>query len=165
MGELVKNFSDNCIRLTEHFEGAVLHKYDDGVGKITIGIGHMIKPGEIFPEKITYEFAKELLMKDLQVAKNAILKNVRVPLNQHQFDALGVFIFNVGANAFEGSTLLKKLNAGDLDGASKEFIRWNKGRVKGVLSEMPGLTRRRVAEQKLFNSNPSLNNPLKFIIA
>ena len=164
MGELIKDFSPSCVRLTEHFEGVVLHKYDDGVGKITIGIGHAIKPGETFPEKITPEFARELLMKDLQVAKNAILKNVKVPLNQCQFDALGVFIFNVGASAFASSTLLKKLNAGDYEGASKEFIRWNKGRVKGVLVEMPGLTRRRFAEQKLFNSNPAFGDPLKFII-
>lgn len=103
-------------------------------------------------------------MKDLQVAKNAILKNVKVPLNQCQFDALGVFIFNVGANAFANSTLLKKLNSKDYDGASKEFIRWNKGRVKGVLSEMPGLTRRRVAEQKLFSADPSATDPLKFLV-
>jgi len=164
VGELIRDFSHNCVRLTEHFEGTVLHKYDDGVGKITIGIGHMIKPGETFPEKITAEFARELLMKDLQVAKNAILKNVKVPLNQCQFDALGVFIFNVGANAFANSTLLKKLNSKDYNGASKELIRWNKGRIKGVVSEMPGLTRRRVAEQKLFNSDPSVSDPLKSII-
>lgn len=164
MGQLVNDFSPNCGKLTEYFEGVVLHKYDDGVGKITIGIGHAIKPGEVFPEKITAEYARELLKKDLQSAKNAILKYVKVPLNQNQFDALGVFIFNIGGGAFASSTLLKKLNEKDYDGASKEFVRWNKGRVKGNLVEMPGLTRRRLAEQKLFNTDPSVADPLKSII-
>lgn len=164
MGQLVNDFSPNCGKLTEYFEGVVLHKYDDGVGKITIGIGHAIKPGEVFPEKITAEFARELLKKDLQSAKNAILKYVKVPLSQNQFDALGVFIFNIGGGAFASSTLLKKLNEKDYEGASKEFVRWNKGRVKGNLVEMPGLTRRRLAEQKLFNTEPSVADPLKSII-
>jgi GH24 family phage-related lysozyme (muramidase) len=46
------------------------------------------------------------------------------------------------------STLLKKFNAGDIQGAALQFKSWNKAGGK-VLT---GLTRRREAEMKLFLS-------------
>ena len=46
----------------------------------------------------------------------------------------------------EKSTLLRKLNKEDYDGASAEFNRWNKG--SGVV--LAGLVTRRAAETKLF---------------
>jgi lysozyme len=50
------------------------------------------------------------------------------------------------------STLLKKLNAGDFDGAANEFLKWTKARKNGVPVVLPGLVRRRIAEQTLFLS-------------
>jgi GH24 family phage-related lysozyme (muramidase) len=44
------------------------------------------------------------------------------------------------------------LNNGDYNTASNEFIKWNKARVDGILKELPGLTKRRKAEQMLFNN-------------
>lgn len=73
---------------------------------------------------------------------------VKVPLNQNQFDALVSFAFNLGLGNLKSSTLLKKLNASDYIGASKEFERWNRAGGK-VLN---GLTRRRIAERDLFLS-------------
>lgn len=71
-------------------------------------------------------------------------------LTQHQFDALVDFTYNLGCGSLRGSTLLKKLNAGDIEGAANEFPRWNKiGKIPNA-----GLTRRRIAEQKLFRSEP-----------
>ncbi|WP_370678445.1 glycoside hydrolase family protein [Comamonas sp. GB3 AK4-5] len=49
------------------------------------------------------------------------------------------FIHNKGAGALATSTLLRKLNAGDVAGACAEHPRWNKGTVKGVLQVLPGL--------------------------
>jgi hypothetical protein len=79
-------------------------------------------------------------------------------INQNQFDALVCFAYNVGLGALHGSTLLKKVNTGDFDGAADEFLKWN--HAGGVV--VPGLTRRRQAERSLFlqpildtSSNPS----------
>jgi lysozyme len=65
---------------------------------------------------------------------------------QAQFDALVSFAYNVGVQALTTSTLLRKHKAGDYAGAAEEFYRWNKagGRV------LPGLTRRREAEAKIY---------------
>jgi GH24 family phage-related lysozyme (muramidase) len=75
-----------------------------------------------------------------------VLKLVTVPLEPWQFDALVSFDYNTGA--LGKSTLLKKLNAGDFEGAALEFHRWNKGGGK-VLA---GLTRRRASEALLFQN-------------
>jgi lysozyme len=71
---------------------------------------------------------------------------VKAPINQNQFDALVSFVYNVGAGNFAKSTLLKKLNKADYQGAGDEFLRWNRGGGK-VLN---GLIRRRDAERSLF---------------
>lgn len=164
MAQLIKEVSKNGVALIKHFEGFSATKYDDGVGVMTIGYGHAIKKTEVFNKPISMQEAEAILVKDLAAVDAAISKWVTVPLNQNQYDAIGSFIFNLGAGSFAGSTLLKKLNAKDYEGASKEFIRWNKGRIKGVLVEMPGLTRRRLAEQKLFTTGPEVQDPLKNIL-
>lgn len=71
---------------------------------------------------------------------------VKAPVTQGQAVALGDFVFNAGCGAFGGSTLLKKLNAGDCKGAAAEFGRW----VKSNGKTLPGLVKRREAEARLF---------------
>lgn len=70
-------------------------------------------------------------------------------LTDNQCASLLSFAYNCGVNALRHSTLLKKLNAGDIHGASNEFLRWNRagGRV------VRGLTRRRQSERALFLKN------------
>lgn len=77
---------------------------------------------------------------------NTVNTSVTVPLSQNQFDALVSFAFNVGATAFQGSTLLSVLNQGNYDDVPSQMLRWNRagGRV------LRGLTRRRTAEGELF---------------
>ena len=50
-----------------------------------------------------------------------------MPLTQNQFDSLVSLTYNIGTGTFEKSTLLKKLNAGDYQGAADQFTVWNKG--------------------------------------
>ena len=71
---------------------------------------------------------------------------MKVPLNQNQFDALVSFADNIGNKNFNWSTLLKKLNQSDYEGASLEFGRWNQASGK-ILS---GLVLRRQKEKELF---------------
>lgn len=127
-------------------EGTVLHVYIDVVGVPTIGVGHVLLPGESFPNGITKNQALAILAKDIVVAETAINNGVRVPINQHQFDALVSFTFNCGTNAFKTSTLLKKLNAIDYQGAADELLKWTKGGGK----DLPVLVGRRKRERALF---------------
>lgn len=68
------------------------------------------------------------------------------PTTQAQFDACLSLAYNIGAGAFAKSTLLKKHNAGDYDGAAQQFMLWNKSGGKVVT----GLTARRQAEQRMY---------------
>ena len=78
--------------------------------------------------------------------ERGIFDAVKVPLAQHQFDALVVLAYNIGLGAFRTSTLLRLLNKGELSAAASQFDRWNKAGGK----TLAGLTRRRAAERKLF---------------
>ncbi|MWP61063.1 lysozyme [Gilliamella sp. Pas-s25] len=131
------------------FEGLRLIAYQCSAGVWTIGWGHTtgVKEGD----KITIGQAEIFLTGDLVQFENAVNKLVKVPINQNQFDALILLIFNIGITAFTGSTLLRKLNAGDYSGASNQFLVWNKIRVNGVKKPSLGLTQRRQAEKELFD--------------
>lgn len=128
------------------FEGFSEKPYNDVVGKQTIGYGHLIKPGESFPDPLTLDEANDILVADLGHAEACIDAFVEVPLTQYEYDALISFIFNLGCGAFKGSTLCGLLNQKLMDSASKQFTRWNKAGGK----EVAGLTRRRLAEQAMF---------------
>lgn len=132
--------------LIKSFEGCKLDAYKDAVGVVTIGYGHT-KTAQM-GQRITQAQADDLLRSDIATFESAVTAAVAVLINQNQFDALVCFAFNVGAGALRGSTLLKKLNAGDYQGAANEFLKWDKADGK-VLA---GLTRRRKSERLLFLS-------------
>lgn len=137
------------IDLISSFEGIRLNAYDDGVGVWTIGIGTTTYPNGVKVkkgDKCTLDQAKEYFAHDLKRFESSVNNLVKVPLTQNQFDALVSLVYNIGQTAFSNSTLLKKLNAKDYQGAADQFPRWNKAKGK-VLN---GLTRRRAAERALF---------------
>lgn len=114
-------------------------------GKWTIGWGctRGVYKGLVW----TLAQAEAALREEVATAEEFITRLVTAPLNQCQFDALVSFGYNVGEPQFAGSTLRRKLNAGDYEGAAKEFGRWvNSNGVKAV----PGLVRRRREEAALF---------------
>ena len=145
--------SQNGLNLIETSEGCRTTAYQDSVGVWTIGYGHTsnVSPGET----CTLQQAQEWLQQDVSGAEYVVNTVVKAPLNQNQFDALVDFVFNLGSGNFQSSTLLKLLNAGDYQGASNEFPKWN--HAGGVV--VPGLTTRRLAEQKLFNTPITLPTP------
>ena len=97
--------------------------------------------------RITPEQAEKFLKEDLKTFEKIVKDNVKVPLNQNQFDALVSFVFNVGGGNFKNSTLLKVLNKGDYSAAAGEFSKW----VYCGGKKLPGLVRRRQAEAELFS--------------
>jgi len=142
--------SQNCINLIKRFEGCKLKAYKCPASIYTIGYGTIrypdgkpVKEGE----EISLYRAESLLTYDV----NKFASQIKVNVNQNQFDALVSFCYNLGIGAFNSSTLKKKViaNPGDLS-IRDEFMKWNKARVKGVLTELKGLTNRRKAEADLY---------------
>ncbi len=139
------------ITLICSFEGLRLNAYDDGVGVWTIGYGTTIYPNGIKVKRgdtCTTEQAKAYMAHDLKKFESAVNTAVAVPINQNQFDALVSLTYNIGIKAFKNSTLLKKLNVGDVRGAATQFDVWNKDGGKVV----QGLVNRRAKEKALFLS-------------
>ena len=144
------NYSKNGLHLTENFEGLRLIAYPDPATNgdpWTIGYGHTgteVHKGMT----ITQEQAEELLMQDVKKAAATVNAKVTTDITQEEFDALVDFVFNVGAGNFNASTLLKKVNAGDIQGAANEFLKWDMAAGK----HMAGLLKRRHAEAEEFLS-------------
>ena len=141
--------SQSGINKIKKHEALRLEPYRDSAGLWTIGWGHLLKQGEWW-DSITEEFAEDLLRKDLAAAERAVNKYVLVPISQNQYDALVSFVFNVGIGALQESTTLRKLNAGDYDGAADALLLWNKVTVNGVKKISNGLIARREHERSLF---------------
>ena len=125
--------------------------YIDPVDVPTIGFGHTrtVTAGDVDTKIITRQEADDLLRQDLAEAEAAVTSLITVSLTENQFSALVSFTFNLGEGALTESTLRKLLNAQDYQGAADQFLRWVHGGDGQVL---PGLVRRRKAEQKLFLS-------------
>lgn len=137
-------------KLIKSYEGLRLNSYLCPAGVWTIGYGHT---GDVQPNtKIDEKQADALLKQDLVKFEKTVLDNVKVDINQNQFDALVSFSFNVGPQAFKDSTLVKRLNNGENPNsvAAEELPKWNKGDGK----VLEGLNRRRSAELELFCSEP-----------
>lgn len=141
--------NDASLDLIKDFEGWRAKAYKDAVGVWTIGYGHTsmagppnVKAGMV----ITKKEGEKMLQKDLQKYAKAVDDAVNVTLTDNQFGALVSFCYNVGPTNFRKSSVLRYVNAGNFKGVPARLKLWNKagGRV------LRGLTRRRVAEGKLF---------------
>ncbi len=168
----LRNPPQEAVELIKSFEGIPdgdprtvnIDPYLDPVGIWTIGWGHAIvdrgtflrgaanraRVQALYPGGITRAQAETLLVADLLPRCASVLNLCRQPLSDGAFGALLAFVFNVGAANFAASTLLRKLNAGDMQGAADQFLVWNKARANGVLVVLRGLTRRRQAERAMF---------------
>ena len=148
--------SEKGLDLIKQFEGFKDYVYICPAGKPTIGYGHVIDSKLVALTKaaprMTREKAEQLLKGDVKEAEDAINSSVKVNISQGQFDALVSLIYNWGGYNFKISNGLRKLNAGDYNGASDEFFSKEKGivSVKGEFSV--GLYRRRKAELELWQS-------------
>lgn len=108
--------------------------------KWTYGFGTTegVKPGDT----ITPPKALARKLRDVQVFEGAIKRCVQVPLSQGEYDAYVSLAYNIGADAFCKSTLVRLLNAGQYAEACKQILRWD--RFKG--QSVRGLTLRRQRE-------------------
>lgn len=107
----------------------------------TAGFGHKDSRLTV-GERVTSAQALAWLGEDVHQAESAVRRCVSVPLYQHEFDAYVSFAFNVGGGAFCSSTLVRKLNSGDYEGACSELKRW----VYAGGRKVDGLVKRREKE-------------------
>lgn len=108
----------------------------------TIGFG--TTEGVKLGDKITPVQALGRAVADVEKFEGAVRRCVKAPLYQHEYDAYISFSYNVGASAFCRSTLVKKLNQSDYEGACKELLRWDMAGGRRI----EGLTKRRQKEYR-----------------
>lgn len=113
----------------------------------TIGIG-LTGSGIVKGTRWTYAKAEEEFKKEAESTYAAqVRKSIGSnPTTQDQFDAMTSLCFNIGGGNFGSSTLVKKHNAGDYEGAAQQFRVWNK--ANGQV--MQGLVNRRADEEKMY---------------
>jgi len=124
-------------------EGYIGQAYQDPVGIWTIGFGETlgVKPGQT----TTPVRSMVQLLDSATSHAQGMVKCINVPLHQYEYDAYLSFTYNVGVGAFCRSTLVKKLNAGDYEGACAQLLNW----VYAGGKEFRGLVTRRQQEYRL----------------
>ena len=125
-------------------EALRLVAYQDSVGVWTLGYGETrgVKKGDV----CTPAQADQWLRARVCLIDFDLNRRIKAVLSQTQFDSLADFEYNLGQNAFDSSTLLRLLNAGDYAGAAAQFPRW----CHAGDQVLAGLLQRRLAEQAEF---------------
>lgn len=138
------------LELIKSFEGFRAKAYLDPVGIWTIGYGTTAAAGiGVTPHTgltITEAQGSAFLASALDKFSAQIKPLIAHPISENQWAACLSLAYNIGPGAFGKSTVLRKINAGDMAGAADAILLWNKA-GGNVLN---GLVRRRAAERELF---------------
>lgn len=138
------------------WEGLELRVYSDVAGYGSVGYGHLLTPEDDYGPTITLEQAEDLFESDVLRIEQGVNKLVTALLDQHEYDAIVSFTFNLGVGALKKSTLLKLVNSNQKALAAEQFGRWvfagdqNGDGVVDQRDKVRGLVRRRAAERALF---------------
>ena len=147
------NVSDRGLCELASHEAIVTRRYRDSVGVLTCGIGHTKAAGGLDPATVTtdrpVEFWIDLFRKDIAKYEAGVNAAVRVPVTQHEFDALVSFHFNTGS--IGRASLVTALTAGDRATAAAKFMSWSKP---------PEIVGRRTKEMMLFRDGKYASEPL-----
>lgn len=139
---------DEARQMIAGFEGFCANSYQCPASVWTVGYGHT--GPDVYPGMtVTRAHADALLDSDMTIADEAV-RRCCPNATEHQRWAMVSLAFNIGVNAFAGSTVARLHARGDFIGASRAFGMWNKATVDGRLQELPGLTRRRAAEAAFY---------------
>ena len=148
----MRHITDDGLALIKRFEGFAPEIYICPGGWPTIGYGHVVRDHERerIVDGIDEATAENLLRCDVEVAERAVLRLIRVPLQDGRFDAFCSFAFNLGAGALQRSTLRRKVNREEHEAVPREFRRW----VWVGARKLKGLMRRRATEAGLYARGP-----------
>lgn len=137
-----------ALDLIESFEGFRARAAQLKNGTYTIGFGHSATARAGM--QITREQAEELLRWDLRPIEDMVRQSCHAPITQNQFDALVSFAFNIGAENFANSDVLRHINQGEPVAAAIAMSAWRRAYVNGKLIIVDALVRRRYAEVNLY---------------
>ena len=155
--------SQKCIEQIKKDEGVRNRPYQCPALLWTVGVGHVIDPNHAkvpladrkqlpiptgWDRVLSSDEIDEILRKDLNRFETGVLRLIKVPLTQGQFDALVSFSFNVGLGNLQNSTLRMKVNRSEFEAAAEQFLVWTKAGGK----VLPGLVKRRTHEKEMFES-------------
>ena len=126
-----------------HYEGMRTTAYSDPVGVLTICAGHTqgVQAGDV----ATVAECEQYMREDMREANGYVRQCITRPLPITVEAAFTDAAYNIGPSVVCGSTLQRKANSGDIEGACKELMRW----VYAGGEIMPGLVNRRTAEVNL----------------
>jgi lysozyme len=150
---------DAGYNLIKGFEGLYLHAYKDDAGVWTIGWGSTryangkkVQPGDVLVNRECADDLLEVTMGQYEEAVNTLVKR---PISQNQFNACVSLAYNIGTGGFEGSSVLRELNAGNVQAAADAFLLWDKitDPKTGQHEVSSDLLDRRTKERALFLSN------------
>lgn len=135
-------------------EGLRLRPYRCAAGVPTIGVG-----------ATTYPDGRAVLMSDPPISESAAIRMLAVECDRylldilrlctnyptaHQAAAMASLAYNIGLHGFSRSSVLSAHNRGDIQAAARAFGLWNKAKVNGALTVLPGLVSRRSRESALY---------------
>lgn len=140
---------DLACGLARRFEGLELVAYYDAAGFPTQGYGRLLSRDKrlALPPPIDEATAEAWLREDMGAAlrrTDALCLRLHNRIGARA--ALADFAFNLGSAALARSTLLRLANAGDDEGAARQFALW----VYAGGRRLKGLERRRRAEADLY---------------
>lgn len=137
-----------AVALIAESEGCRLKAYRCPAGVPSIGWGET--QGVKMGDTCTQEQADRWLLEDLQERAGAVGAMCTIEPTPAELGAMVSLAYNIGLEGFRKSTVLRQHNAGNRQAAARAFGLWNKARVHGVLTELPGLTARRAREAALY---------------
>lgn len=140
--------SRTAIDLIKRFEGYRRKSAQLADGRWTIGYGHTLTARE--GAEVSEQDAEALLLYDLIAVAHSVNEWTYTPLTQNQFDSLCAFAFNIGVDNFRRSSVLRRVNEGQLLQAACAMELWRKADFEGERIVIDALVRRRSAEKTLF---------------
>jgi len=132
------------ISVVPKFEGTVLVAAPDPIGIVTACMGDTknVKLGQRFTPQ---ECEQRLELRLAAHAQDVDRCTPLAAMTWYQRVAFVDFAYNVGATAYCGSTMAKKVRAGDYAGACAELSRWTYAGGR----QLPGLVKRRATERAI----------------
>lgn len=157
----IMKFSEKGQEKLKQLEGFLNVIVADNAGYPTIGYGHKLKPGERFGI-ISKETALKIMMEDVAPLEGFLNNYIKPKLTQNQFDALIIFMYNIGATAFLNSSIFQDIKGAKFEEATIPWAKWinitkkevdqKTGETIKKLIPVQGLINRRLQEIQLFRS-------------